>query len=168
MKLPTASEINPIPEDLDGQHAVKNFLGKSLDEAEALLRESHLRYSEDLMFMGPIAFRYYIPAEISYIRSELPNAHPPTLFGFAGILGQWLEFQPDELIPVAKELAEICGDVLERYARFDELSGVIKDIETLVPGWPFDPSLNLGEVLNKSVDIRVQFRMLREAFSRMA
>ena len=60
MQLPTVEEINPIPEDLDGQTAVQNFFGKSLEEAEALFRENSLCYQEDLMFMGASAFRFYV------------------------------------------------------------------------------------------------------------
>jgi hypothetical protein len=59
MSLPTAREINPIPEDLDGRCAERHFLGKTLDEAEALFRENSLCYQEDLMFMGVSAFRFY-------------------------------------------------------------------------------------------------------------
>jgi hypothetical protein len=43
MRLPTAREINPAAEDLDGKWAEKHFLGKSLEEAEALFREDSLR-----------------------------------------------------------------------------------------------------------------------------
>ena len=69
MSLPTAKEINPY-DDLDGQYAEKHFLGKTLDEAEALFRESSITYQEDLMFMGPVAFRFYVQAAINYVESE--------------------------------------------------------------------------------------------------
>ncbi|HKQ39872.1 MAG TPA: hypothetical protein VJ063_17470 [Verrucomicrobiae bacterium] len=60
MSLPTKDEINPWPGDLDGKTAVRHFLGKSLDEAEALFQEASLVYQEDLMFMGASAFRFYV------------------------------------------------------------------------------------------------------------
>jgi hypothetical protein len=76
MNLPTVEEINPVPENLDGQNAVRNFLGKSLDEAEALFRESSITYQEDLMFMGPPAFRFYVLAAINYIPVTRADSKP--------------------------------------------------------------------------------------------
>jgi hypothetical protein len=70
MQLPTAREINPVPTDLDGKCAERHFLGKTLQQAEALFREASILYQEDLMFMGPIAFRFYVQAAISYIQSD--------------------------------------------------------------------------------------------------
>ena len=54
-RLPTAEEIN-VFDSLDERCAVKNFLGKDLDQAQALFREISLYYQEDLMWMGPKAF----------------------------------------------------------------------------------------------------------------
>ena len=42
MPIPTAREINPIPEDLDGKVAEENFLGKSLDDAVLLFKENSI------------------------------------------------------------------------------------------------------------------------------
>ncbi len=67
MKLPTAAEIN-VYDSLDERYACKNFLGKNLGEAEELFRENALHYSEDLEWMGPVAFRYYIRAYIDTSR----------------------------------------------------------------------------------------------------
>ena len=51
MTLPTAADIN-VHDSLDEQHACQVFLGKSIDQAEALFRENGLFYQEDLMGMG--------------------------------------------------------------------------------------------------------------------
>jgi len=106
MRLPTAEEINPIPDDLDGQHAVQHFLGKTLEEAEALFREDSITYQEDLMFMGPSAFRFYVQAAINYIQSEAATGDSDIVNCIAGILESRLEFEPDELVAVAERLAE--------------------------------------------------------------
>jgi hypothetical protein len=119
MRLPTATEINPIPEDLDGQHAVRNFLGKTLDEAEALFRESSITYQEDLMFMGAPAFRFYVQAAINYIQSEAATGDPDIINCFQDILRHRLEFEPKELAAVAPQLASVCRYILEHYDRFD-------------------------------------------------
>jgi len=67
--LPTEREINPIAEDLDGQTAVRHFLGKSVDDIVAVLDEYSLAYQEDLMWMGPQAFCFYLPAFLQHFQS---------------------------------------------------------------------------------------------------
>ena len=68
--LPSAREINPIPECLDGRYAEEHFLGKDLDGAVTLFADNFLRYQEDLMSMGPVAFKFYIRAAIDYAESD--------------------------------------------------------------------------------------------------
>ena len=55
---------------LDEGSACKHFLGKTLTEAEALFREASLYYQEDLMWMGPRAFQFYLPAALNDLKSE--------------------------------------------------------------------------------------------------
>ncbi|MBA4032756.1 MAG: hypothetical protein C0478_17955 [Planctomyces sp.] len=118
MSLPTAREINPVPEDLDGKYAEKHFLGKTLEDAEALFRENSLVYQENLMFMGASAFRYYVQAAISYIQSEAADDDSDIINCFAGLLEHRLEFEAQELVAVAPLLASACRYVLEHYDRF--------------------------------------------------
>ncbi|MDB6131662.1 MAG: hypothetical protein JWM04_2769 [Verrucomicrobiales bacterium] len=115
---PTVEDINPVPADLDGQVAVLNFHGKSLAEAEALFREASIIYQEDLMFMGVRAFRFYVQAAISYIQSDAAAGDSDMINCFGGILERRLEFEAEELVAVAPQLASICRDILERYDRF--------------------------------------------------
>src|SRR5688572_183983 len=109
MRLPTAREINPIPEDLDGQCAEQHFLAKSLEEAEALFREASIVYQEDLMFMGPIAFRFYVQAAINYIQSESSTGDADIIYCLTGILEHRLENEAEELLPIAEQLAATCA-----------------------------------------------------------
>jgi len=118
MSLPTATDINPIPEDLDGRCAEEHFLGKTLEEAEALFCEASIIYQEDLMFMGVSAFRFYVQAAISYIRSDSSSGDSDIINCFAGILESRLEHEARELRPVALLLAGICGYIIEHYERF--------------------------------------------------
>ena len=119
MKLPTAKEINPIPEDLDGQFALRHFLGKNLEEAEALFRENSLRYQEDLMWMGAIAFRFYVQAVINYIHSESATGDADIINCFAGILEFRLEHEEKELQLIASLLADTCAYIITCKERFD-------------------------------------------------
>lgn len=127
MNLPTAKEINPF-DDLDGQCAERHFLGKTLEETEALFRESSLTYQEDLMFMGPVAFRFYVHAAISYIRGEAANGDSDIISCFAGILRIRLDHEADELVAIAAPLASLCAFVLENYNRFDVMAEIYGDL----------------------------------------
>ena len=68
MKLPTEDEIN-VHNSLDEIVASEHFLNKTLEEAEALFRENSAYYQEDLMWMGPRAFAFYLQAAINYLKS---------------------------------------------------------------------------------------------------
>ena len=71
MKLPSEAEINPFgDDDLDGACAVANLLGKSAEEAAALLADNSIRYQEDYLWIGPVAFCYYVRALLLYLESE--------------------------------------------------------------------------------------------------
>jgi hypothetical protein len=69
MRLPTKDEIN-IYNSLDEITAYEHFYNKTLKEAEALFRENSLTYGQDLMWMGPRAFNFYLQAAITYLQSD--------------------------------------------------------------------------------------------------
>ncbi len=118
MRLPTRQDIN-VHDTLDERSACEHFLGKSLQEAEALFRENSLYYQEDMMFMGPSGFRFYVQAAISYIQSEASTGDSAVVSCFASILEHRLEYEAEELRPVAEQLAAICGYIVAQYDRFD-------------------------------------------------
>lgn len=70
MYVPTESEIN-IYDTLDEKRAVDHFLGKSVEQAEQLFIENSLKYQEDLMWMGPKAFYYYLESVLRYLQNPL-------------------------------------------------------------------------------------------------
>ena len=118
MRLPTAEDINPF-QDPDGQVAEQHFCGKSLEQAEALFREAPMTHQEDLMFMGASAFRFYVQAATNYIRSDWATGDADIINAFANILDLRMEYQAEELQPIASWLADICSYIVEHYDRFD-------------------------------------------------
>lgn len=130
MRLPTAREINPAPHDLDGKCAERHFFGKTLDEAEGMFREAFLLYQEDLMFMGPAGFRFYVQAAINYIRSDAAAGDPDVINYFASILEHWLEFEAEELKPVAPQLASVCRYIVEHYDKFEVAPKIYGDLRS--------------------------------------
>lgn len=69
MNIPSESDIN-VYNSLDEIVARDHFLGKTVEEAEELFRENSAYYQEDLMWMGPRAFTYYLQSVINYLKSE--------------------------------------------------------------------------------------------------
>jgi hypothetical protein len=118
MTLPSRQDIN-VYDSLDERSACEHFLGKSLDEAEALFRENWLYYQEDLMFMGISAFRFYVQAAIRFIQSDAAAGDSDIVSCFAMILEHRLEYESAELVPIADQFASICGYILEQRERFD-------------------------------------------------
>jgi hypothetical protein len=128
-RLPTADEIN-VFDSIDERCARKNFLGKDLEQAQSLFRENFRRYQEDLMWMGPIAFRFYVPAAINYLQSEEADYDADAANSFCTLIEFRLDYEPTEIAPVKSILregilgilkdfdryeSEMYGDVVERY-----------------------------------------------------
>jgi hypothetical protein len=126
-RIPTAEEISVFG-SLDEGHACAHFLGKNVSEAQALFADkaiTSLTYLEDLMWMGPVAFRYYVAAAIAHLQSESSKGDFDFLNGFAGTLEFRAEHYANELRPVAKSLNSACRFALQRLesAKLDALDG---------------------------------------------
>lgn len=68
---PSLTDISPCGgEQLDERAAVGHFLNKSVGEASELFFENASYYLEDFMWMGAVAFSYYLPAVMPYLQSE--------------------------------------------------------------------------------------------------
>jgi len=134
MPIPTHNDIN-VYNSLDEQSACDHFLGKNLDEAEALFRQNSLYYQEDLMWMGPVAFRFYVEAAIRYIQSEAAANDSDRVSCFAGLLEFRLKYyEVNEFIPVAQRLASACAYVIEHWNRFDVSREIYGDLQSRYAG----------------------------------
>lgn len=116
MQLPSRDEINVNNDDLDGRVACDHFLGKTLEQAEALFHENSVYYQEDLMWMGPTAFCFYLPAFLNYLRSD--SADDADLSCLVMILQYRLECDIHDLIPVASQVVSICRYILDNDSRY--------------------------------------------------
>ena len=69
MKPPNASElVGPPPHGLDEAWALKNFLGKTQEQALELCKNSAV--TEDFAYMAPRGLCYYLPAALRYLQSD--------------------------------------------------------------------------------------------------
>ena len=116
--LPTEDEIN-VCNSLDEKSAVKDFLGKSRKEAERLFEADYGCYWEDLVFMGPVAFRYYLPAAVAMIRSDAAVNNPDLLMSFLTVMDCQLidEFRVSKHLAGYLE-ADVCSYLLDSWDKF--------------------------------------------------
>jgi hypothetical protein len=123
LRLPTTEEIHPF-DTLDERYAVEHFLGKDLGQAEALFREDFMRHKEDLMCMGPIAFRFYVPAALNFLLS-VEEADPDDMVSvydylvdfhsFCSLIELRLEFEPAEVAQIAPIIREGIVEILNDF-----------------------------------------------------
>ena len=146
-RLPTRDEV--AADGLDGRYAIKHFHGKTLAQAEEIFAESArngnplLIYTEDLMWMEPVGFRFYIRAAIRFALTEHATGQCDLVNGLAGTISLWHKQHPGELIPCASLLAAFCSAVVEQFDRYNA-----------------DPEIYVG--------LREQYQQLTDLFKRLS
>jgi hypothetical protein len=115
--IPALRDINCYG-SLDEQVAVEHFLGKNLQEAEALFVENAGYYMEDLMWMGPHAFCYYVNAAVLYLKSASAFGDSYAIRAFISAIQFQLAHASHETRASASLLAEVCGFVVAHWDRF--------------------------------------------------
>jgi hypothetical protein len=128
-EIPTAAEINRY-DSLDERCAVEHFLGKDLTAAEALFRENFLYYQEDLMWMGPRAFCYYVQAAIAYLLSPAANGDADAANAFCSVVESQLENDRPAIAPAIPRLRDAIESMLANFSRFGCDPQVYGDIES--------------------------------------
>jgi hypothetical protein len=124
---PTAEEIN-VFDSLDERCAVENFLGKDLEQAQALFRDNFLRFQEDLMWMGPIAFRFYVSAAINYLLSKDADADADAASSFCGMIEFRLDSDAAEISAVGPIVREGILGILKDFDRYECDQAIYGDV----------------------------------------
>src|SRR5690242_15018933 len=125
MALPSESEIN-VHNSLDEIAAKEHFLNKTLYQAEQLFRENSSLYQEDLMWMGPRAFAFYLRAATMYLMSTDSKSDDH----FISCLSEIISFRSQQpgfelALDSVKELIEY---VIENYQKFSVQTEVYGDL----------------------------------------
>ena len=115
--LPTERDINR-DDCLDGRVARDHFLGKTVEEAELLFRENSFYYQEDLLFMGPVAFRYYLPAVVAYLRSDHSADDDLIVSGLYGLIESRLDHEGRSI--VTDHVHELVDYVIANFDKFGD------------------------------------------------
>lgn len=117
-KPPSAEElVGPPPLCLDQQWALKDFLGKSVDEAEEMCR-NRPSVTEDFTYMAPAGLIYYLPAALNYLISDESKEDWEFAHGLMCALSSQVEILGlrGPAVTIVSEIAEFC-DV--NRAKFD-------------------------------------------------
>src|SRR5690349_5551190 len=115
MNLPTKQEINPVPEDLDGQCAVRHFLGKTREQITTEFAEHGMAYQEDLLFMGSLALCYYFPAAVDYIASAASFGDGSVVNCLRSVIEHRLEFDRAEVRGAFPSMVRFAEYVMAHY-----------------------------------------------------
>jgi len=116
MSLPTQEEINPFPEDLDGQCAVRNFLGKTREQITREFHERGMSYQEDLMFMGSRAFCFYFPAAVDYVTASWPDTDGDVINCLVSVVEHRLEYDSPDIRDAFPEIVRFADHLLAHNA----------------------------------------------------
>ncbi len=116
--LPTVADIN-VFDSLDEQAAVRRFLGKTLNEVETWCRDGFaLDVTQDLYWIGPRAFNFYVEAVVRYLKSEASLGDSDAVNGFLGMTEFRLDDDPHPVVHWPTVL-EGLNAVLDNYENFD-------------------------------------------------
>jgi hypothetical protein len=131
VSIPTADEIN-VFNSPDEQVACEHFLGKNLEEAEGLFRQNALLYQEDLMWMGPNAFKFYVKAAIRYVFSRDSVNDSIIIGALTSILEFHIELQWETHSGVLREIAgdilSVCKYIIQNHEKFNLDDGLYSDV----------------------------------------
>lgn len=104
--------------DLDGKYAREHFHGKTLEQAEEMFATGASAYTEDLMWMEPIGFRFYVQSAIRYCLSDRATNDDWILRGLQSAIWFQRKYVPNELIPCSQLLADFCRTIFENFDRY--------------------------------------------------
>ncbi|MEM8496062.1 MAG: hypothetical protein AAF663_11830 [Planctomycetota bacterium] len=118
LPIPSANDIGSAS-CLDEASALRNFLGKSHDQAVALFQDNFLYYQEDLMWMRPAGFGFYIYAAVEYLVSADADDDSDAANTFVALIEWWLDEDPEAIAPVRGLLRDACLEVISEFPRFN-------------------------------------------------
>jgi hypothetical protein len=118
-QLPIESDfIDSQSRDLDERHAVKMFLGKTRARAEEMFRQNFLFYQEDLTYMRPAAFRFYLIPAMQYLLSDAAAGDSDAASTFCHMLEHRLRTEPETLKQMKDVVLDAIRRILDSFARY--------------------------------------------------
>jgi hypothetical protein len=120
MRIPTREDWGRIDaNDLDGQWALKTFLGKSRHEAAVLFERNAYAHAEDIQSMPRRVFNYYVPPLIEHLLSEKAKGDSDGASSFLHRMLWMFQTQPDVVVEMRAEILAAAENVAARQAFYE-------------------------------------------------
>jgi hypothetical protein len=87
-------------------------------------------YIADFMWMGPVAFRFYLPAAHAYFASEKSNGDASSVDSIIGILAHRIVGECEDILPARSEAMSLLDTLIKRYPAFDVAEEIWGDLRT--------------------------------------
>jgi hypothetical protein len=119
MNIPTEEDWGDYKDGLDAEWAHRDFHGKSAERAIELFAENALYYQEDLGYMAPVPFRFYLSAFMQYLGSERSRDDSDGAATYLELIIRKLRDEPEVLVPVIQEVLSCAQWVASRQGFYD-------------------------------------------------
>ena len=119
MKVPSAADWGGPRVDLDKDHARKMFFGKSIADTQQMFATHPIERCEDLQFMPPVPFQYYIHGLKNFLLSNAAKGNPDAASCYLGLIQNKLECDPGTILPVMASLLPSVATVAQRQPFYD-------------------------------------------------
>jgi hypothetical protein len=124
-QLPTREDFIDIG-DLDQVAAFDDFGGKTLEEVRAACGENALGVCEALMWMGRVAFSYYLQAALDYVASAEALEDSTMISGLLATLD--FRADPDRELIATPRVRQTIDYIVENYDCFDVTPEIYGDL----------------------------------------
>ena len=85
---------------------------------KTLFHDNFLFYQEDLKWMGPKAFRFYLPAALDYLLGPEADDDSDAAISFCGLIEYRSDCDPAEIEAVGPVLREGIPKIIENFERY--------------------------------------------------
>jgi hypothetical protein len=119
MQIPSRQDWGDFGDDLDARYAFKVFFEKSIPEAVPLFQENPIERTDELRFMPPVPFRYYILAFRDYVLSEESQDDSDAASCYLRLIEEKVVGQPDTIKSVMPDLIESVQKVAHAQSFYD-------------------------------------------------
>src|SRR5688572_13085050 len=115
---PTKAELigySGLVTDLDARYVIKNFLGKTQEQAIEMFKRGAI--TEDFTYMASAGLCYYLPAALGYLQSEESTGHQEFAHGLMCALSSQVSIfgMRGEPIALIKQITNYCDTHREKF-----------------------------------------------------
>jgi hypothetical protein len=119
MDIPSREDWGEVEQDLDTEYAFKTFFGKTIVEAVPLIKGNPIERADEIRFMPPVPFRYYILAYRDYLLSEDSIGDPDAASCYIRLIAEKISGEPHTIGPVLPSLIESVQKVVQNQSFYD-------------------------------------------------